>query len=56
MGNSARTTKGKQMKNKAAQQLGRKGGQATSAAKAAAARRNGKLGGRPRKLKTKGRI
>jgi hypothetical protein len=39
--------------NKAIQQylseLGKKGGQAKSAAKALAARRNGKKGGRPRK-------
>lgn len=33
----------------AAQMMGRKGGQATSARKAAAVRENGKLGGRPRK-------
>ena len=37
--------------NKAAQQLGRLGGKATSEAKAAAARANGKLGGRPKKPK-----
>ena len=30
-------------------ELGRKGGQATSSAKSAAARKNGKKGGRPRK-------
>jgi hypothetical protein len=39
--------------NKAIQQylseLGKKGGQSTSAAKTAAARKNGKKGGRPRK-------
>lgn len=34
--------------NRAAQQLGRLGGQAKSAAKAAAAKENGKRGGRPR--------
>jgi hypothetical protein len=32
-----------------AAQLGREGGATTSKAKAAAARRNGRLGGRPRK-------
>lgn len=32
-----------------ARQMGRKGGRSTSAAKRAAARRNGTLGGRPRK-------
>lgn len=37
--------------NKAAQQLGRLGGLAKSAAKAAAVRENGKLGGRPKKPK-----
>jgi len=36
------------MKNKAAQQLGRLGGKVTSEAKAIAARANGKNGGRPR--------
>jgi hypothetical protein len=36
-------------KNPAAVSLGRKGGQAVSAAKAAAARANGCKGGRPRK-------
>lgn len=35
------------MKNKAAQQLGRLGGKATSEAKTAAARKNAKKGGRP---------
>lgn len=35
--------------NKAAQQLGRRGGRATSEAKAAAARANGAKGGRPKK-------
>lgn len=35
------------MKNKAAQSLGRKGGQAKSEAKALAARSNGAAGGRP---------
>jgi hypothetical protein len=39
------------MKNKAAQQLGRLGGLKTSEAKKAAARENGKKGGRPRKVK-----
>ena len=34
-----------------AAQMGQTGGKATSAAKAAAARANGKLGGRPKKLK-----
>jgi hypothetical protein len=36
------------MKNPAAQQLGRLGGLAKSAAKVAAVRENGKLGGRPK--------
>jgi len=36
-------------KNRAAVALGRKGGRVKSAAKAAAVRENGKLGGRPRK-------
>ena len=40
------------MKNKAAQQLGRLGGKATSEAKAAAVRENGKKGGRPPKPAT----
>lgn len=40
-------------KNRAAVMLGRRGGKATSDAKAAAARENGKLGGRPRKKKAK---
>jgi hypothetical protein len=35
--------------NLAAQQLGRLGGQAKSAAKSEAARQNGKKGGRPKK-------
>lgn len=35
--------------NRAAQQLGRLGGKKTSEAKAAAARANGNLGGRPKK-------
>lgn len=35
--------------NKAAQQLGRLGGKKTSEAKAAAAKANGKKGGRPKK-------
>lgn len=35
--------------NKAAQQLGRRGGRVKSEAKAAAVRENGKKGGRPRK-------
>jgi len=35
--------------NRAAQSLGRLGGLAKSKAKTAAARRNGKLGGRPKK-------
>ena len=39
------------MKNPAAVALGRLGGKATSEAKAAAARANGKLGGRPKKPK-----
>lgn len=39
------------MKNKAAQSLGRLGGKATSEAKAEAARKNGKKGGRPKKPK-----
>jgi hypothetical protein len=34
-------------------ELGRRGGSATSEAKARAARENAKLGGRPRKLKVK---
>jgi hypothetical protein len=33
------------------EQIGRQGGKASTAAKSAAARRNGKLGGRPRKKK-----
>lgn len=37
--------------NKAAQSLGRLGGLAKSAAKTAAVRENGKLGGRPKKPK-----
>ncbi len=37
--------------NKAAQSLGRLGGLAKSAAKTAAVRENGKLGGRPKKKK-----
>ena len=36
-------------KNRAAVALGRKGGKVTSEAKAAAAKANGKKGGRPRK-------
>ena len=40
------------MKNQAAVELGRIGGKVKSAAKAAAARANGKLGGRPKKMKT----
>jgi hypothetical protein len=36
-------------KNAAAVALGRRGGQVKSAAKARASRKNGKLGGRPRK-------
>jgi hypothetical protein len=36
-------------KNAAAVELGRRGGLARTAAKAEAVRRNGKLGGRPRK-------
>ena len=40
------------VKNQAAVALGRIGGKVKSAAKAAAARRNGKLGGRPKKMKT----
>lgn len=38
--------------NRAAQQLGRLGGKATSEAKAEAARKNGAKGGRPKKKKT----
>jgi hypothetical protein len=38
-------------KNPAAQSLGRLGGLAKSAAKTAAVRANGKLGGRPKKKK-----
>ncbi len=38
-------------KNPAAVWLGRKGGKVKSAAKQEAARKNGKLGGRPKKLK-----
>jgi len=38
-------------KNKAAVALGRKGGSATSEAKAEASRENGKKGGRPKKAK-----
>lgn len=37
--------------NRAAQQLGRIGGKAKSAAKSAAAKENGKRGGRPKKKK-----
>ena len=37
--------------NKHAQELGRLGGKATSEAKTAASQENGKLGGRPKKLK-----
>lgn len=39
----------KHAKDRAAVSLGRKGGKAKSAAKAAAARINGKRGGRPKK-------
>lgn len=39
----------KSQKNKAAQALGRRGGKAKTIAKAAAARNNGKKGGRPRR-------
>jgi len=39
------------MKNKAAQSLGRLGGLVSSAAKTAAVRKNGRLGGRPKKKK-----
>lgn len=38
--------------NKAAQQLGRLGGKAKSAKKAASSRANGAKGGRPRKITT----
>lgn len=40
-------------KNKAAQALGAKGGAVKSEAKAEAARKNGKKGGRPRKKKAR---
>ena len=40
-------------KNPAAVALGKRGGQAKSAAKAAASKANGAKGGRPRKTKTK---
>lgn len=42
--------------NPAAQSLGRLGGLAKSAAKAAAVRENGKLGGRPKKPKRAARL
>lgn len=42
-------------KNQAAVQLGRKGGKATSEAKARAARENGKKGGRPKKIEVSAR-
>ena len=42
--------------NKAAQSLGRLGGLAKSKAKTAAARRNAKLGGRPKKPKRAARL
>ena len=42
--------------NQAAQTLGRLGGLAKSAAKAAAVRENGKLGGRPKKPKRAARL
>ena len=44
------------MKNPAAQKLGRLGGLAKSAAKTAAFRENGKLGGRPKKPKRAARL
>ena len=44
------------MKNPAAQFLGRLGGLAKSKAKTAAARRNAKLGGRPKKPKRAARL
>ncbi len=40
-------------KNPAAVALGRRGGKVTSEAKAAAARKNGKRGGRPRRKEAK---
>ena len=39
-----------------AAELGRRGGKAASTAKTTAARKNGKLGGRPRKVKTEDRV
>lgn len=43
------------MKNKAAQELGRLGGQTTTEAKATAARTNGALGGRPARIQCDGK-
>ncbi len=43
----------RQLDTKTAQEIGRKGGQSTSEKKKAASKRNGALGGRPKKEGTK---